>query len=304
MGTRMVRKLIEDGHTVFVWNRSSEPVENLITSIEGHEELFARITPTQTIHELITALESPRIIWSMLPSGEVTEYALSELGKYVQKGDIIIDGGNAHFADTQKRFEFFKKRSVRFLGIGISGGVLGKEQGFAMMAGGDKIAFEIIMPLLETLSHPHADFTYLGEGGVGHFAKMVHNAIEYGMMQSIGEGFGILEKSPYAINLLQVAKVFQKGTIISSFLMDRTVDSLAKDEHLEHIAGVIAESGEAKWAIGAAKKEKVPYEVIGKSLEFRKKSQKNKKIQISFAAKLVAALRREFGGHSIEKIST
>lgn len=301
MGSLMVRKLITGGHEVSIWNRSPGSVEQLINSLEKIENVSGRLMKNQSLQALAASLGSPRIIWSMLPAGEVTESALSEVSHYLQKGDILIDGGNAYYKDSQKRYEEYKKKQIRFLGVGVSGGMFGQKDGYALMAGGDKYAFEVIRPILETLSTPRADFTYLGEGGAGHFVKMVHNAIEYGMMQSLGEGFGILEKSPYSLNLLQAAKIFQKGTIISGFLLDRTVDALSNDDRLSSILGIIAETGEAKWAIQSARDESVTCEIIEKSLEFRKKSTKNKKIQQSFAAKLIAALRHEFGGHTVQK---
>lgn len=299
MGSRMVLKLLGAGHEVVVWNRSIETIENFKLQITNAQ--LDRIQFAQTIEELVQILESPRIIWSMLPAGEATENALAEVGKFTQANDIVIDGGNAHFSDTQRRFEQFQKKGIKFLGIGVSGGVHAFENGFTLMAGGDKAAFERISPLLETFAQPRADFAYLGTGGAGHFAKMVHNAIEYGMMQAIGEGFGILEKAPYAFNLLQAAKIYQKGSIISSFLIDRTVDALSKDERLSRTTGIVDATGEAKWAIEQAKKEGVDVEITEKSLEFRKKSQTVKKVQESFAAKLVAALRHEFGGHGVKK---
>jgi 6-phosphogluconate dehydrogenase len=169
------------------------------------------------------------------------------------------------------------------------------------MVGGDKSAYETIMPLLDSLAKPNGGHAYFGTGGAGHFVKMVHNGIEYGMMQAIGEGFGVLEKSEYQFDLLEVAKLWQKGTIVSSFLIDRAKDALEKDKKLSDIEGVIASTGEAEWTVNAAKQESVPVPVIEESLEFRRQSQTDMAIQNSFAAKMVAALRREFGGHDVKK---
>lgn len=300
MGSRMVLKLLEGGHEVVVWNRSLDTVENFKFQITN-DQLKQKLTVARTIEGVVSQLESPRIIWSMLPAGDATEAALQEVEKFATKDDIMIDGGNAHYADTQRRFEHFEKKHIPFLGIGVSGGVHGFENGFAMMAGGDRAGYETIRPILETLAKPHATASYVGTGGAGHFAKMVHNAIEYGIMQALGEGFGILEKAPYPFDLRQVAQMYRNGTIISGFLMDCAADALAKDERLSDITGVIAESGEARWAVEAAKAENVPHEIIEGSLEFRRKSKKEKTIQTSFAAKLIAAIRHEFGGHEVKK---
>lgn len=296
MGSRMASSLSRDGHDVVVWNRSKEPIAELQANMP-------QIQSADTVKELISALEKPRIIWSMLPAGETTEQMLTEISQFVEKDDILIDGGNAHFSDTQRRYEAFIAKGIRFLGIGVSGGIIAEKNGYPLMVGGDHSAFEYIQPLLESLAKPNGGFDYFGEGGAGHYVKMVHNAIEYGMMQSFGEGFGILEKSSYNLDLEKIGKVWQKGSIVSSFLLDRAVDALAKDAKLSDISGFIDASGEAEWSITEAKKEAVPVDVIEESLEFRKKSQTDTTITNSFAAKVVAALRREFGGHTVKKSS-
>lgn len=292
MGSRMVKKLVADGHEVIVWNRSQEKVRELQAEMPS-------VQSAPSINEMVEQLPTPRIIWSMLPAGDATQSTCNELERLVSPEDIIIDGGNAKFSDTQARFELFEKKNIKFLGIGVSGGVHAQENGYAMMVGGNRMAFEVIRPILESLATPRADFSYFGPGGAGHFVKMVHNAIEYGMMQAIGEGFEIMEKAPYEYNLLQVAKMWQKGTIISSFLMNRAVDALAKDARLEHIIGDIDANGEAAWALEEAKKEHVSTPVIEASLEVRKQSKKSKTVQQTMTAKMVAALRHEFGGHTV-----
>ena len=181
----------------------------------------------------------------------------------------MIDGGNAYYLDTQKRYEKFKKSGIRFLGIGVSGGVIAAKKGYPMMVGGDKSGYEHIKPILDSLSQPNGGYEYFGEGGAGHFVKMIHNGIEYGIMQSIGEGFGVLEKSPYNLDLVKVAKLYQKGTLVSGFMMQRTIDALENDTKLSSIEGYIEESGEGRWTVEEAKKQKVPVEIIEASLEFR-----------------------------------
>ncbi len=170
-----------------------------------------------------------------------------------------------------------------------------------MMVGGDKSPYDFITPILNSLAKPHGGHEYFGTGGAGHFVKMIHNGIEYGIMQSLGEGFGVLEKSPYNLDLLKIAKLYQKGTLVSGFMLDRAVEVFEQDKTLKDIEGIIAESGEAKWMIEQAKKENVDVEIIERSLEFRRRSQTDSKIQKSFSAKMVAALRNAFGGHEVKK---
>lgn len=299
MGQRIAISLILGGHDVIVWNRSKDTVEMFLNAYGLKTD--KKLHVAETIHELMQSLQKPSIVWSMLPAGEITEQALSQIGQHLTSADIIIDGGNAYYEDTERRYLLFQQKGVHFLGIGVSGGILAEKNGFVLMVGGEKSAYETILPLLQTLASPNGGYAYLGNGGAGHFVKMVHNGIEYGMMQAIGEGFGVLEKSPYAFDLYQIAQLYRKGTIIAGFLLDRTMDALAKDSTLSEINGIIAESGEAAWTIDVAKKENVPVEVIERSFLFRKASQKDKAVSSSFAAKLVTALRHEFGGHEVKK---
>ncbi len=284
MGARMVQKLLKEGHEVVAWNRSDHELKNV-----------------ETVEKLVKSLKTPRIVWLMLPAGEATEEILKEISKFVSENDIVIDGGNSNFKDTQRRYEEFKIKGIRFLGIGVSGGIIAATQGYPMMAGGDKSAYEHIIPILDSLAKPHGGHEYFGTGGAGHFVKMIHNGMEYGIMQSLGEGFGILEKSPYNLDLLKIAKLYQKGTLVSGFMLDRAVEVLSNPSILSSIEGKIAESGEAKWAIEQAKEEKVDVEIIERSLEFRRRSQEDSKVANSFSAKLIAALRNAFGGHEIKK---
>lgn len=284
MGARMVSKLQKEKHEIIVWNRSGHELKNV-----------------DSIEKLIKSLETPRIVWLMVPAGEATEEVLKEVSKFVEKGDIVIDGGNSHFKDTQARFAQFQKKGIKFLGIGVSGGIIAATEGYPMMVGGDESAYEFVKPILSSLAKPNGGHEYFGEGGAGHFVKMIHNGIEYGIMQSLGEGFGVLEKSPYNLDLLKVAKLYQKGTLVSGFMLDRAAEVLSNPSILSSIEGKIAESGEAKWTVEQAKEEGVDVEIIKRSLEFRKRSQSDPKIQASFSAKLIAALRNAFGGHPIKK---
>jgi len=301
MGSRMVLKLIEEGHEVVVWNRSKEPTTNLKSQISNLKNTTQNLKIGKSIKDLIKILKKPRVIWLMIPAGDATENVLAEVSKYVEKDDIVIDGGNAFYKDTERRYQQFKKRGIRFLGIGVSGGIIAARDGYPIMVGGDKSAYELISPILDSLAKPKGGHEYFGEGGAGHFVKMVHNGIEYGIMQSLGEGFGVLDKAPYKLDLLKIAKLYQKGTLVSGFMLDRSVEALSKDPQLSKITGYIKESGEAKWTVETAKEEGVEAEIINRSLEFRRRSQKDLSVQKSFSARMVAALRNAFGGHSVRR---
>ena len=285
-----------------VWNRSKDVVLELLQQYD-REVISGKLADAPEIRDFAMLLPNQKILWSMLPAGGATESVLTQLDSIAGKGDIVIDGGNSFYKDTQKWYEHFIQKGVGFLGIGVSGGILAADNGFPLMAGGDKPSYDAIQPILETLSQPHGGYAYFGTGGAGHFVKMVHNGIEYGMMQSIGEGFAVLEKSQYDLDLEKVADLWTKNTIVASFLIDRAKDALAKDAHLEKILGEIDATGEAAWTVEAAKEEGVDVPIIDGSLEFRKKSKTDKKVADSFAAKMVAALRHEFGGHKVKSKS-
>ncbi len=302
MGSRMASKLLQEGHELVVWNRSKDVIEEFKIQNSKFKITIQNLKVAGTIKDLIASLEKPRIVWSMLPAGPATQDIMDQILKLVSKGDIVIDGGNSNFKDTQRRFEDFKKKNIKFLGIGVSGGIIAATQGYPMMVGGDKSAYLGVKPLLDSLAKPKGGHEYFGTGGAGHFVKMVHNGMEYGIMQSLGEGFGIMEKSPYNLDLQKVAKLYQKGTLVSGFMLDRAVESLTNDPKLTNIVGVIAESGEAKWTVDQAKEENVDVEIIERSLEFRRRSQTDEKIQKSFSARLVAALRNAFGGHPVRQV--
>lgn len=296
----MVMKLLAEGHEVVVWNRSREKVDELISLAKSGWKL----TTADSVEDLVKKQDKPRVVWMMLPAGEPTEENLMGPGgvaEYVEQGDIVVDGGNARFADTQRRYEYFQSKGIKFLGIGVSGGVIAATDGYPMMAGGSHEGYEYIKPILDSLAVPGGGHEYFGEGGAGHFVKMVHNGIEYGIMQSIGEGFGVLEKSPYNLDLLKVAQLYQKGTLNSGFMMERTIEALVKDPRLSQITGYIDASGEGDWTIDQAKEEGVPVEIIEASRDFRSRSRQDEAVSGSFAARMVAALRNAFGGHVVKK---
>ncbi len=300
MGSRMAGKLANDGFEVHIWNRSKEAIEEFKRQNSKVKIESEKLKVFETIEGLVRSLETPRVIWIMIPHVAVEE-VLTEVRKFVSAGDIVIDGGNSFYKDTERRFAEFEKSGVRFLGIGVSGGILAFEKGYPMMVGGSRSGYEAIKPILDSLSKPSGGHEYFGTGGAGHFVKMVHNGIEYGMMQSIGEGFEILEKSKYKFDLVKIVKLWQRGTIISGFLIDRIKDALEKDRKLSDSAGPIAASGEGEWTVNSADEEGVDVPIIEGSLEFREDSQSDPEIAESFTARVVNALRREFGGHEVKK---
>lgn len=298
MGSRMVMKLLQEEHGVVVWNRSQAPIQELQLKVQS-----AKFKVVETTEQLVQSLESPRVIWVMVTAGEATQTILDEVSQYLDTGDILIDGGNAFYKDTERRFKEFEQKGIKYLGIGVSGGLIAATDGYPLMVGGDRNAYGYIKQILDSLAKPRGGHEYFGTGGAGHFVKMVHNGIEYGYMQSIGEGFGVLEKSEYELDLLKVAKLYQKGTLVSGFMMDRTVDALLDDSKLSNVVGLIGESSDraAQHTVEAAKEQGLPVGIIEQSLEFRRKSQTDETLQKTFAAKLVAALRLAFGGHAITK---
>jgi len=300
MGVRIVEKLLADNHTIIGWNRTQSVIDEFKLLLQ-RKNLHERFNAAENIQTLVEGLTRTRVIWIMLPSGQATQSALLEVSKFVESGDIVIDGGNAFYKDTERRSKELGAKGIRYLGIGVSGGVKAVERGYPLMVGGNREAYETIKPVLETLSKPGGGFEYFGEGGAGHFVKMVHNGIEYGMMQAIGEGFGVLEKSPYPLDLTQVSTLWQKNTIVTSFLMECVKEALEKDPTFSELEGVIDATGEADWTVKQAKEEGVPIENIEQSLAFRRRSKTDQAVSFSFAARMVAALRQEFGGHAVKK---
>lgn len=304
MGMRMATKLFAEKHEIVVWNRSPGRCEILAKKCKDLEMVqgaYGRLTIAESLSDLVEKLNKPRIIWTMLPAGEPTESMLDTLSGLVDSEDILINGGNSHYIDTEKRYNILKKRKIKFLGIGVSGGIIAEKQGYPLMVGGDHTAYECIKPILISLAKPNGGYEYFGPGGAGHFVKMVHNGIEYGIMQSLGEGFQVLKKAPYNLDLLKIGQLYQKGTLVSGFMLDRSVEIFEKNPALSGIAGIIAESGEAQWMVDQAHDEGIEVDIIKRSLEYRIRSQTDESIQNSYTAKFIAALRNAFGGHEIQK---
>ncbi|WP_062049832.1 phosphogluconate dehydrogenase (NAD(+)-dependent, decarboxylating) [Bacillus sp. JCM 19034] len=287
MGYQLALNLSSHSHKVIATDVNVEVMKKIST--EG-------IATVESLQQLVEKLDKPRTIWLMLPAGEVTEKVFSELLPLLDKGDRMIDGGNAHYKDTLKRYETALQEGVHFFDVGTSGGVDGARNGACMMIGGNATVFSDIEPLFQDITVENG-YLYAGEVGSGHFLKMVHNGIEYGMMQAIAEGFDLLEKSSFSYDYEKVAKLWNHGSVIRSWLMELTENAFSKDEKLEQIKGVMHSSGEGKWTVETALDLEMAAPVITLALMMRYRSQEDD----TFTGKVVAALRNEFGGHAVEK---
>jgi len=290
MGANMTRRLMSDGHAVVVYDRDEAQVEKLVG--EG-------ATGASSLEELTGKLPEPRAVWIMVPSGDATESTVDELASLLAPGDILIDGGNSNYKDTLRRGEKLKSKGLHYVDVGTSGGVWGLKEGYSMMVGGDDEAVEHITPVLKTLAPgPDKGWGHVGPTGAGHFVKMVHNGIEYGVMQAYAEGFEILDTKPeFQIDLHQVAEIWRFGSVIRSWLLDLTSDALKDRQALEQIKGWVHDSGEGRWTAKEAIDLAVPAPVISLALYMRFVSRQDD----SLAAKLLAAMRNEFGGHAVKK---
>ena len=287
MGFNLALNFKSKGHQVVAFDVNKSAMDK-ITS-EG-------LTTAPSIGDLANSLSGRRIIWIMVPAGNVVDVILSNLKNHLKADDIIIDGGNSHYKDTLSRARDLEKLGIHFLDCGTSGGVHGALQGVCTMIGGKKEVFDYCEQIFKSISVPDG-YLYCGKSGSGHFTKMVHNGIEYGMMQSIAEGLEVLHKYDSEVNLAFVSKVWNHGSVVRSWLMELTQHALEKDENLESIKGIMHSSGEGKWTVETALELGVPTPVITMSLMTRYRSQQDD----TFAGKVVAALRNEFGGHAVEK---
>jgi 6-phosphogluconate dehydrogenase len=249
-----------------------------------------------SIKELVSKLEKPRIAWVMVPAGELTEKVISELQELLEEGDMIIEGGNSKYKDSVRRAAASAEKGIHYFDVGTSGGMEGARNGACMMIGGDKEAFATIEPIFRDVNVENG-YLYSGAAGSGHFLKMVHNGIEYGMMQAIAEGFDVLEKSEFDYDYEAVARVWNNGSVIRSWLIELMERAFSKDAKLDSIRGVMHSSGEGKWTVESALDLQVPTPVIALSLMMRYRSLEDD----TFTGKVVAALRNEFGGHAVEK---
>lgn len=290
MGMQIARKLSEGGHEVFAHNRSKEPVDEAVTF--GAHGVYEK-------KDVVSAFAGGQaVLWLMIPSDAV-DVELEEWLALLPKGSIIIDGGNSDFRLTQKRAVKVAERGSLLLDVGTSGGVWGYVNGFSMMVGGDVSAFRVIEPVLQTLSLPNGGYQHFSDSGSGHYVKMVHNAIEYGMMESLAEGYRMLKEGPYpGLDLGAAGAVWQKRSVVTSWLNELTRDALLENPTLEGIDGYVAENGETRWTLEVAKEKGIPLPAIQVAMDVRLASQKG---EVNFATKLLAAMRNKFGGHAINK---
>jgi 6-phosphogluconate dehydrogenase len=285
MGANMTTRLLRGGHQVVVYDRNPDAVK---ASAAGGA------TGSASLADLVAKLDAPRTVWIMVPSGKPTDDTIAELLGLLKAGDVIIDGGNSNFRDSQARCANAKTQSVAFIDAGTSGGVWGLENGYCLMVGGDADAVKRVEPIFLTLA-PKDGYAYVGPSGAGHFSKMVHNGIEYGMLAAYGEGFEILEKSEFAYDLHQLAALWLHGSVIRSWLLELAELAFKEDPNLKDIRGYVEDSGEGRWTVQAAIDENVPAPVITMSLISRFASRQDE----SFSAKVIAALRNQFGGHAV-----
>lgn len=287
MGYNLALNLLEHGHDVVAYDKNGNTVEQITK--DG-------ATGVHTLNELVSALPQLKVVWVMVPAGKITSDVIDELKELLEPGDIIIDGGNSNYKESMARAEDLKEKGIVLLDVGTSGGMSGARNGACMMIGGEKKVFDYLEPIFADLCVKDG-YIYTGKSGSGHFLKMVHNGIEYGMMQSIAEGFDILNKSEFDYDFEKVARNWNNGSVIRSWLMELTEQAFAKDAKLDDMKGIMHSSGEGKWTVETALDLEVPAPVITLSLLMRYRSLE----QDTFAGKVVAALRNQFGGHDVIK---
>lgn len=288
MGKNMVLRLLEQGIEVVAWNRSKEPLAEVVEAGALALDNFA---------DLAQFFPSRKIVWLMLPAGQVTDQIISEISPFLQQGDLLIDGGNAFYKDSIRRAKELADKGINFLDIGVSGGPGGARFGASMMVGGERADYEALLPVIKAACAPDA-FGYMGKAGAGHFVKMVHNGIEYGMMQAIAEGAAVLQKSEFQPDLAEVFRVYNNKTVIESRLINWAREAFAENPTLENISSTINHTGEGEWTIQAAKELGVEVPVIAKSFQARVDSALEKE---NFRNKVVSVLRSKFGHHKATK---
>jgi 6-phosphogluconate dehydrogenase len=285
MGGFMVERLLRDGHSIVVSNRNPEPIKRAVS---------LGATAASDLKDLVQKLKSRRLIWVMVPSGDATEQVIRDLGNLLGKGDVIVDGGNSHYKVTVRHAEELKAKGVHLLDAGTSGGVWGLKEGYCQMVGGDEGAFRYAEPAIKTLAPEHG-YLHTGPSGSGHFVKMVHNGIEYGMMEAYAEGFEILKESQFKLDLGAIADLWLYGSVVRSWLLELAASALKREPDLASIEAYVSDTGEGRWTVQEAVDLAVSAPVIASALFTRFASRKKE----AFGNKLLAALRNEFGGHAI-----
>ncbi len=288
MGGPMVERLLQGGHEIVAF----DPVEAAIKAAEAKGAL-----PASSLQDLVAKLDVPRVVWIMVPSGNPTGKTISALSSLLEKGDIVIDGGNSWYKDSMQRAQTLEGKGISFLDAGTSGGIWGLEIGYCLMIGGEAAVFKKVEPVFRTLA-PKDGFAYVGPSGAGHFVKMVHNGVEYALLQGYAEGFEILHaKREFGLDLEQIAHLWNQGSVIRSWLLELAENAFRKDTRLDAIRGYVEDSGEGRWTVAEAIEKDIPAPLITLSLLERFRSRQEE----SFSAKVIAALRDEFGGHGVKK---
>jgi len=288
MGANMARRLHNAGHRVIAFNRSPDKTREIIG-----EGLDGGFTP----EEVVGMLAAPRIVWLMVPAGDATEATMEEFAALLSPGDTIVDGGNSNFKDSKRRHALLKERGLNFVDAGISGGIWGLVNGYGTMVGGEPEAVTPLEPIFTSLAPPEGGYVYCGPPGAGHYTKMVHNGIEYGLMQAYAEGFEIMHASEYPLDLEKIAKAWNHGTVIRSWLLELAGRAFEQNgTELDNIKGWVADSGEGRWTVADAIDHDVPAPIITLSLLARFASRQDE----SYSAKVLAALRNQFGGHEVK----
>ena len=285
MGANMSVRLLHGKHEVTAYD----------VNLEAAEKLAAQgARPVASLEDLVADLSSPRAVWVMVPAGEITDQTLTAVAELLEPGDVVVDGGNSHYSDTKERAARLENLGVELVDAGTSGGVWGLREGYSLMVGGSAEAFARLEPVFATLA-PEGGYAHVGPSGAGHFTKMIHNGVEYALMQAYGEGFELLRSNEFDLDLAQIAEVWRHGSVVRSWLLDLVASALSKDPDLDGVRGYVEDSGEGRWTVEAAVHRAVPAPVIAASLFARFSSRQ----EDSFAAKLLAALRNEFGGHAV-----
>ncbi|HEY3170952.1 MAG TPA: decarboxylating 6-phosphogluconate dehydrogenase [Thermoanaerobaculia bacterium] len=287
MGANMVRRLLAGGHEVVAWARGADSVREAVS--EG-------AVGATSLDDVAARLSSPRVVWLMIPAGDPVETSIAALRPHLSAGDVIVDGGNSRFSDSARRAAELVKDGIGFLDAGTSGGVWGLKNGYCLMVGGRPQDFRLVEPVFRTLAPPEG-YAHVGAPGAGHYVKMVHNAVEYAMLQGYGEGFEMLQASGYGLDLLAVARLWTHASVVRSWLLDLLVLALEQDPKLARVRGFVQDSGEGRWTLHEAIERSVPMPALADALFARFASRQTE----SFSAKVIAALRNQFGGHAVEK---
>ena len=289
MGANMVRRLTQDGHEIVIHNRTPETTQALDAELE-------RAVGAYSIEEMVEALEAPRAVWIMVPAGDATEAQIDELIRHLEPGDTIIDGGNTNFHDDVRRHATLRERGIHYVDAGTSGGVWGLQVGYCLMVGGDREAVEPLEPVFRSLA-PEGGYLHVGGPGAGHYVKMVHNGIEYGLMQAYAEGFEIMHASDYDLDLAAISELWMQGSVVRSWLLELAGRAFRTNgQDLANLKGYVSDSGEGRWTVQEAIDRDVPAPVITLSLLTRFRSRQDD----TYGGKVLAALRNEFGGHAVK----